>query len=84
MSGWALDPDTTASIKIHIYVGAAGAEYAANKARTDVGAAYRLGDNHGFSEFVAMPSGKNTVCVYAINTGPGGHSFLACRDVVVP
>ncbi|MFF2488797.1 hypothetical protein ACFVSU_20520 [Microbacterium sp. NPDC058062] len=84
MSGWALDPDTSASIKIHIYVGATGAEYTANKPRADVGAAYRLGDAHGFSEFVSMPSGKNSVCVYAINTGAGGHSFLGCRDVVVP
>lgn len=84
VSGWALDPDTTASIKVHIYVGPAGAEYTANKPRADVGAVYRLGNDHGFSEFVAMPSGKSTVCVYAINTGAGGHSFLGCRDVVVP
>ena len=84
VSGWALDPDTTASIRVHIYVGAAGKEYIADKARSDVGAAYRLGENHGFTEFVATPSGKSTVCVYAINTGSGGHAFLGCRDVVVP
>ncbi|GAA5205816.1 hypothetical protein GCM10025774_04650 [Microbacterium kyungheense] len=84
VSGWALDPDTTASIKVHIYVGATGTEYTANKPRADVGAAYRLGDSHGFSEFIAMPSGKNTVCVYAINTGAGGHTFMGCRDVTVP
>ena len=84
ISGWALDPDTSASIKVHIYVGPAGAEYTANKPRADVGAVYRLGNDHGFSEFVAMPSGKNAVCVYAINTGVGGHSVLGCRDVVVP
>lgn len=84
VSGWALDPDTSAPIKVHIYVGPAGAEYAADKPRADVGAAYRLGDRHGFAEFVAMPTGRHTVCVYAINTGPGGHTFMGCRDVVIP
>jgi hypothetical protein len=84
VSGWALDPDTAASIKVHVYVGPAGTEYTANKVRTDVGAAYRLGDAHGFSEVVPMPSGKNTVCVYGINTGAGGHTLLGCRDVVIP
>ena len=84
VTGWALDPDTTASIKVHIYVGPTGAEYTADKPRADVGAIYRLGNDHGFSEFVPMPSGKSRVCVYAINTGAGGHSLVGCRDVVVP
>ncbi len=85
VSGWAIDPDTSAPIKVHIYVGSVGAEYTADKVRSDVGAVYAgAGDNHGFSEFVAMSSGTNTVCVYAINTGAGGHSQLGCRTVVVP
>ncbi|QIG38324.1 hypothetical protein G5T42_01565 [Microbacterium sp. 4R-513] len=84
VSGWALDPDTTASINVHIYVGSTGAQYLADKSRPDVGAVYRLGDAHGFAEFIPMTSGTKSVCVYAINSGAGGHAFLGCRDVVIP
>ena len=84
MSGWALDPDTTQSVAVHIYVGSAGAAYVADKPRGDVAAAYGLGDRHGFSEFIPMASGTHTVCVYPINTGPGGNSLIGCRTVAVP
>lgn len=85
VSGWAIDPDTSASIKIHIYVDAVGAEYAADEARSDVGAIYpSAGSAHGFNESVAMAPGAHNVCVYAINTGAGGHSLLGCRSVTAP
>ena len=84
VSGWALDPDTTQSVSVHIYVDSVGVAYTADKARSDVGAAYRLGDAHGFAEFIAMSPGAHTVCVYPINTGPGGNAFLGCRTVTVP
>lgn len=85
ISGWALDPDTSASIAVHIYVGSTGSAYVADKARPDVGRVYPLyGEKHGFAEFVPMPSGTHTVCAYGINTAAGGHTLLGCRDVTIP
>lgn len=83
VTGWAIDPDTMDPIQVHIYVDSASAAYVADKQRTDVGAAYGLGNAHGFSEFIAMAPGTHQVCVYAINNGAGGHSFLACKSVTV-
>jgi hypothetical protein len=83
-SGWTLDPDTNASIEVHLYVNGVGKAYVANKARGDVGAVYpQLGVNHGFVEQFPLKSGANEVCAYGINTGPGGNSFLGCRTVTV-
>ena len=39
VAGWALDPDTTASIPVHVYVDGAGVPYVADKQRPDVAAA---------------------------------------------
>ncbi|MFK4805821.1 hypothetical protein ACI3KX_08135 [Microbacterium sp. ZW CA_36] len=79
-SGWAIDPDTTAPIKVHLYAGAAGTEYTADKARADVGASYPAsGPNHGFNEKLTLPAGTTQICAYAINTGAGGHTFLGCK-----
>jgi hypothetical protein len=84
VSGWTLDPDTTASIPVHIYVDAAGTAFTANRDRPDVGAVYpALGAAHGFSETVAATPGSHQVCAYGINTGPGGPALLGCRTVTV-
>ncbi len=83
-TGWAIDPDTVAPIAVHIYVDAAGAAYQADRQRTDVGAVYPVyGASHGFDQTIAATPGTHTVCVYAINTGPGGNVVLGCRSVLV-
>jgi hypothetical protein len=84
-SGWAIDPDTTAPIQVHLYVGSTGAAHTADKTRDDVGRVYpAYGADHGFVEQLTLPIGRSTVCAYAINTGPGGHTLLGCKtaDVV--
>lgn len=86
-AGWAIDPDTTASIPVHIYVGATGGAYTADKDRPDVARAYPAsGAAHGFAEQLTLPVGRSEICVYAINTGAGGHTLLGCRtaNVVAP
>ncbi|MFF2633060.1 hypothetical protein ACFVR6_09305 [Microbacterium sp. NPDC058021] len=84
LTGWALDPDTHGSTKIHVYVRGQGAEYTADATRLDVGAAYpAYGAQHGFSLRVPLPEGRSDVCAYAINTGPGGNTTLGCRSVTV-
>ncbi|WP_237739287.1 hypothetical protein [Microbacterium yannicii] len=82
IAGWAIDPDTAGPLKIHVYVGAAGREYSANRSRPDVGVAYPpYGPGHGFAERIDLPAGNSTVCVYAIDTAGGSNTNLGCRDV---
>jgi hypothetical protein len=84
VTGWAIDPDTAAPITVHVYVDAVGTAYTANKQRTDVGAVYpAYGSSHGIDQTITAAPGKRTVCVYAINTGPGGNASLGCRTVTV-
>ncbi|WP_181155799.1 MULTISPECIES: hypothetical protein [unclassified Microbacterium] len=84
VSGWALDPDTASSIKVHLYVGSSGTEYTADKVRADVGSANPgYGDRHGFAESVTLPVGTSSICAYGINTGAGGHTLLGCKSATV-
>src|SRR5450631_1388044 len=54
--GWALDPDTTSSIRVHVYLdGRATAALVATGSRPDVGRIYRRGDTHGFSGSITSP-----------------------------
>ncbi|MCD9623389.1 glycoside hydrolase family 25 protein [Rhabdothermincola salaria] len=82
VSGWAIDPDTTDPISVHVYVDGQGHSTTASKTRNDVGVAYRgFGPDHGYSTTVPVPDGARQVCVYAINTGPGGNVGLGCRNL---
>ena len=83
--GWAIDPDTTAPIDVHVYVGAPGYAITANTYRPDVGAAYPgFGDYHGYDAWFTAPAGTHNVCIYAINVPSGPNPSLGCRSVVVP
>ncbi|MFJ6531888.1 hypothetical protein [Microbacterium sp. NPDC091662] len=84
VTGWTLDPDTASPITVHLYVGATGTAYTADKARADVGAANPgYGDQHGFAETLTLPVGTSTICAYGINAGPGGHTLLGCKTATV-
>ncbi len=66
--GWAIDPDTTASIPVHVYVGAVGTAITADGSRPDVATFYPgYGSAHGYVATVPDPGGRVTVCVYAID-----------------
>ena len=83
-SGWALDPDTAASITVHVYVDGIWATAAtADGSRADVGSAFPgYGPLHGFGVPVTVSSGSHTVCVYAINSGAGtSNTKLGCRSI---
>ena len=85
VAGWAIDPDTTQPIPVHVYVGGTGTALTADQGRTDVGSAYTgFGDNHGFSATIAADSGPQQVCAYGINVGGGGNRLLGCQVVTVP
>ena len=84
VSGWALDPDTTSSIRVHVYVdGRATLSLAAAGPRPDVGRIFGKGNNHGFTGTLNAAAGPRQVCVYAINTPAGSNPLIACKNVVV-
>jgi len=83
VAGWALDPKTTASTQVHVYVNGQGFSVPANLNRPDVGSVFGMGSAHGFDYIRPMVgSGPQNVCVYAINTAPGGvNTLIACRTL---
>ena len=81
IAGWALDPDETNPIQIHVYLGDALYAVVAGGSRPDVGSIYGMGDNHGFDATFTVTPGEHQLCVYAINTPPGINQLIACRVV---
>jgi N-acetylmuramoyl-L-alanine amidase len=82
-AGWAIDPDSPAPIMVQMYIdGSANALTWANQPRPDVAAAYpAYGPNHGFTLTMHTTPGLHTVCLYAINVGPGTSNRLSCHTV---
>ena len=83
VTGWTLDPDTTASNQVHVYVDGVGTSLIADLPRADVSAAYGRGELHGFSYTAQAEPGRHDVCVYGINTVNGANTALLCRTVEV-
>lgn len=82
VAGWAADPNNpTVSIRVHVYVGAAGAAFTANRVRAKVNRALGVSGNHGFSNSVRLKAGANKVCAYAIGTKAGNNTLLSCKTV---
>ena len=84
VSGWTVDPDTTASTDIHVYIDGVGVAARADQVRPDVAAAFGMGDRHGYAYAKPLSAGAHSLCAYAINTGPGSHTLLGCRDFSIP
>ena len=86
MSGWAIDPNTSGPLDVHIYVDGVGrANVRADRTRSDIGQAYReAGPHHGFEALIRdLPPGRRSVCAYGINQGEGGNSLLGCINGTV-
>lgn len=84
LTGWTIDPDTTASLDVHVYVdGAIAGAGRADAFRGDVGRTYPgFGDDHGFSFSVPVGPGPHVVCAYAINRGAGNaNPVLGCQNL---
>lgn len=85
IAGWAIDPDSTSSIAVHVYVSSTGSALTADVNRPDIAAAFpAYGAAHGYSAVLAAPPGRSTVCAYGINIGVGSNVLLGCRTVDVP
>lgn len=85
LAGWAIDPESTASIDVHVYVdGNLAAVTNAGVSREDVAAVKaNAGPNHGFDVTVPSGPGFHTTCAYAINVSLGENVLIGCRWVVV-
>jgi hypothetical protein len=96
ISGWAFDPNAPKTpVSISAYLGgkvdeggASGYELGpiATQERSDLLALFpRAGAAHGFdSSFPVVGSGRQRLCVYALNIGPGADKLLGCRTLGVP
>jgi glycoside hydrolase-like protein len=95
VAGWAFDPSApTEALSIRAYVGGRPGERdavrydlgpVAAQPRPDVALYHSVaGGNHGFDvSFVTTKTGRQPICVYAIDIGPGANKRLGCRTVVV-
>jgi hypothetical protein len=84
VAGWAIDPDTTAPIAVHVYIDGKNRPTTANIARADIGRAYPgSGAAHGFSATYAAGAGTHSVCVYGIDSAGGANTAFGCRTVTV-
>ncbi len=85
LTGWALDTDTSSPIGVHVYVdGSYAGATTADGDRPDIAAAFpSAGSRHGFTVEVPAPSGRHTVCAYAINAPAGHNPAIGCRDVTL-
>ena len=92
VQGWASDWDTTAPIKVvFLAVHKDGTSrwydgtFDANKPRPDVAAAYGRGANYGFDQTLGFAwESVTTICVSALNVGPGDNTFLGCDATGLP
>ena len=82
-SGWVYDPDTAASIPVHVYVNGVGYAVTANGNRPDfAGTMPFYGAAHGYSFSLPIGAGPGTVCIYGIESaGTGGNVLLGCRTI---
>jgi hypothetical protein len=84
VTGWAIDPDTELPVRVRVLVDGVATAVVAGSRRPDVGAAFPgYGPMHGFSRRMVATKGTHTVCVSAIDVGPGSNTSLGCRTVKV-
>jgi len=81
VSGWAMNPNSTAPAYVWVNVNGQGGPFLANTSRAWFNSLYPgYGPNHGFDGTIAKPPGTYEVCVYnsTMNT------LLGCKQVTVP
>jgi hypothetical protein len=84
VSGWAIDPNITGPVQVHIYVdGRINKAITADVPRNDIGGRFPgYGPWHGFNTNVAVGIGDHIVCAYAINVFDGqGNPQIGCSAV---
>jgi hypothetical protein len=83
VTGWALDPDVAAPIRIHVYVsGRMAGMGTAGLARPDL-ARNGVVPFIGYDMTVQASAGNHQVCAYGIDDGSGPSALLGCREIRV-
>ena len=84
VTGWAMDPDTSASIRVDSYTGTTGSPAIASSPRGDIAASFPdYGSAHGYRTDLPRAPGNYQVCSFAIGTAGGDNSNIGCRTVAV-
>jgi len=88
VTGWSIDPDTSAPIAVDVYVDGtpAGTVQPSQLARADLAMAFpSAGPNHGYQLTVVATGGPHTVCTYGVNAAGtfGVNRQLGCSSVDV-
>lgn len=88
VAGFAFDPETSAPIEVHYYIGgiyglgAWGGRQVADQYSETVATRYTsYGAKHGFTIHLPNLNGPTKICMYAINVGQGDTRLLECREV---
>lgn len=85
VQGWVVDPDSSEPVTVRIAYGTASRTTVARLDRPDVGALLpAAGPRHGFDVVLPASPGEVSVCVSAVNVGPGSDLSFGCVTVVVP
>jgi hypothetical protein len=81
--GFAVDPNTSGPIDVHMYLdGQFAGAATANQSRSDIGGRFPgYGDSHAFSGWIAATPGAHQLCVYAINQPSGNNPAIGCLNV---
>ncbi len=86
VQGWAIDPDTTRAIGVHVYVdGVYAGGGRADRTRDNVGRRFpAYGPDHGFRFDLDLAPGQHEVCVYAIDkAGDHAPNVMGCTQVTI-
>jgi len=83
LSGWSFDYDApTSPLTVVARVnGALAGTVGSTILRRDINTLFHGTGLHGFTVTVRVPAGASTVCVYALNKGPGSTGRPGCRMI---
>jgi len=84
LRGWAVDPNTSDPLSVHVYRGAVGSSLVTSVAREDIKSRFPAAAlMSGFDVRLEAPAGNTRVCAYGINKGWGENVTLGCETVNV-
>jgi hypothetical protein len=84
VTGWAFDPDTTASTSVIVTMGGGSVgTFPTTVRRADVTSAYPSAGSgaHGFAITVPANGSLHTICVIAVNVSGGANRSLGCKVI---
>ncbi|MDH4144529.1 MAG: L,D-transpeptidase [Acidimicrobiia bacterium] len=85
VAGWVIDPDTSSPAQIVVQVDTNWyGPFAADRTRGDVERVHPgWGSRHGYDLVVPAAPGPRSVCVHALNVGPGANVVQGCASFTV-